>query len=112
MNGVLKKCLAKYNSCDSEEWDNHVREAALVYNLTPIQGLKNRTPFYLMHGYEGTPPTKLGIPQPKIEDSREKQIEQANKAREEIPKLDQLNAEKYSKQYLSLIHISEPTRPY
>ena len=99
MNGVLKKCLAKYNSCDSEEWDNHVREAALVYNLTPIQGLKNRTPFYLMHGYEGTPPTKLGIPQPKNEDSREKQIEQANKAREEIPKLDQLNAEKYSKQY-------------
>lgn len=99
MNGIIKKYLVKYQSCESEEWDDHVRDAAMVYNQTPIQGLNNRTPFYLMHGYEATPPTNLEIPEPKIEKGREQQIEDANKARNEIPRLDQRNAEKYSKQY-------------
>ena len=99
MNGVIKKYLAKYRSCDSDEWQDHVREAAAVYNATPIQGLNNKTPFYLMHGYEPNLTIDLKIPKPIVEQNREEQIKKANKARDEIPRLDQQNAQKYSERY-------------
>ena len=99
MNGVLKKQLAKFKASESEEWDDYIKEAAFVYNTTPIEGLKNRTPFYLMHGYEAEIPSKIKLPQAKTNLDREEQIEKANQARREVPKLDQKNAEKYSAQY-------------
>ena len=99
MNGIIKGYLKKYKSCESEEWEDHVREAAMVYNVTPIKGLNNNTPFFLMHGYHPTLPMNIEIPQPKIDLSREEQIKLANEKRAEIPKLDQRNAEAYSKQY-------------
>ena len=52
-----------------------------------------------MHGYEGRAPTKTNIPEPIPRGTREEQIEDANKTREEIPNLDQANAEKYAKKY-------------
>lgn len=99
MNGEIKKQLNKYKASDSEEWDELVREAAFSYNTTPIEGLKNRTPFFLMHGYEAQIPISIELPQPKTNENREEQIQKADEARKEIPKLDQKNAEKYSEKY-------------
>ncbi len=50
-----------------------------------------------MHGYKGIPPLDLSTREPKTNTSREEQIEQASKTREEIPQLDKKNMEKCTK---------------
>ncbi len=97
MNSILKNYLKKYEATEKENWPEYVKRAALAYNTTPIVGLNNVTPFYLMRGYQNN--GNSSIPLPTMKETRNEQIEKAIEIRKEIPRLDKKNADKYAKAY-------------
>ena len=98
MNGIIKKGLNKYSAKTNEEWKDLLEGIVSTYNSTPIEHFGNLTPFYLVHGYNKTSilEKELGV---QNHVSREEELKEVRKKREEIPSLVKKQAEKNKTQY-------------
>ncbi|KAK7605113.1 hypothetical protein V9T40_006971 [Parthenolecanium corni] len=100
MNGILKNALKKYTPKNNEEWEDLVNDVVSNYNNSPITHFNNKSPFYLIHGYnkKSLLENKLKIVEPPSAEPRLDEISDVEKIRDEIPKLIEKNAMR-NKQY-------------
>jgi len=89
INGVLKNCLKNYSPTNNENWLDTLFNIVATYNSTPIAHLDNKSPFYLVHGYneKSVLERKLNIYDEPNFSSRSEEIENSDKTRSEIPDL-------------------------
>ena len=101
INGVIKNCLKKYNPKTNDEWIDTLENIVANYNSSPIEQFKNKSPFYLIHGYEkiSNIERNLGKIIPPENETRDEQIKNVENDREEMPKLIEKAGQKNKKYY-------------
>lgn len=98
MDGILKKGLSKYKAKTNCNWEELLVNIVATYNSTPIAHFENKSPFFLVHGYNKTTKIEKDLDIRSGENqSREEEIENVQKEREKIPELILKNASKNKK---------------
>jgi len=112
MNGVLKGCIKKYHPKTNEEWLDTISSVVSTYNSTPIEHFGNKSPFYLIHGYNKSSKleNELGRPKPPTKLPLEKSLNELAEVRKEIPDKIKKNADR-NKGYYDRNKISLDFKP-